>query len=263
MTPSSTPEATTDHMLVHNTSGAFAANRRRALISAAAATLMVAAAAGCTDDATGASLDEPSVITLAASVDAAAATVPATTPTPPAPPTTEAPSVTVPIDAGAMLQASLDSLAGGYHFRTSVAVAGTEVLVAEGDRVGDGTRLTIWSNGTSVAYVITPAGSWVFPEGGEWEALDSPPATTDPLIALRTPSAVLGTSTDGVAATIVATVAANTLGVPSDGTADVRVTVNGPVLSEITYEASVDGQIASVRSIFGAVVDPTPVTPPI
>lgn len=262
MTPSSTPEATTDHMLLHNTSGAFAANRRRALISAAAATLMVAAAAGCTDDATGASLDEPSVITLAASVDAAAATVPATTPTPPAP-TTEAPSVTVPIDAGAMLQASLDSLAGGYHFRTSVAVAGTEVLVAEGDRVGDGTRLTIWSNGTSVAYVITPAGSWVFPEGGEWEALDSPPATTDPLIALRTPSAVLGTSTDGVAATIVATVAANTLGVPSDGTADVRVTVNGPVLSEITYEASVDGQIASVRSIFGAVVDPTPVTPPI
>ncbi len=262
MTPSSTPEATTDHMLVHNTSGAFAANRRRALISAAAATLMVAVAAGCTDDATGASLDEPSVITLAASADAAAATVPATTPTPPAP-TTEAPSVTVPIDAGAMLQASLDSLAGGYHFRTSVAVAGTEVLVAEGDRVGDGTRLTIWSNGTSVAYVITPAGSWVFPEGGEWEALDSPPATTDPLIALRTPSAVLGTSTDGVAATIVATVAANTLGVPSDGTADVRVTVNGPVLSEITYEASVDGQIASVRSIFGAVVDPTPVTPPI
>ncbi len=247
-----------------NMSGAFAGSRRRALISAAAATLMVAAAAGCTDDASGAPLTEPSVITVAASVDpAAAATGPSTTSAPPAPAATEAPSVTVPIDAGAMLQASLDSLAGGYHFRTSVAVGGAEVLVAEGDRVGDGTRLTIWSNGTSVAYLITPAGSWVFPEGGEWEALDSPPATTDPLMALRTPSAVLGTSTDGIAATIVATVAANTLGVPSDGTADVRVTVNGPVLSEIAYEASVDGQIASVRSTFGAIVDPAPVTPPI
>ena len=199
------------------------------------------------------------MITLAAETPAA----PTTAPAPTVAPTTVAPANTVPIDAAAMLQASLDSLAAGYHFRTSVAVGGAEVLVAEGDTVGDGTRLTIWSNGTSVAYVITPAGSWVFPEGGEWEALDTAPATTDPLLALRTPSAVTGSSADGVAATLVATVAANALGVPSDGTADVQVSVNGATLSEIAYDAVVEGQTASVRSTFGAVVDPTPVVAPI
>jgi hypothetical protein len=224
--------------------------------------LVATATVGCsgsdTDDTSGA-IGDATVITLAADT----AAEPTTTPAPAAAPTTVAPANTVPIDAAAMLQASLDSLAGGYHFRTSVGIGGTEVLVAEGDTVGDGTRLTIWSNGTSVAYVITPAGSWVFPEGGEWEALDTPPATTDPLLALRTPSAVTGSSGDGVAATLVATVAANALGVPSDGTADVQVSVSGATLSEIAYDAVVEGQTASVRSTFGAVVDPTPVVAPI
>jgi hypothetical protein len=236
-----------------------AGSRRRAVAAAITATLLVAAAGGCSNDDTGGALGDATVITLAAT-----SSDPTTTQAPePAPPATEAPAVTVPIDAPAMLQASLDTLAAGYHFRTSVSVAGVEVLVAEGDRVGDGTRLTIWSNGTSVAYVITPVGSWVFPEGGEWEELDTPPATTDPLLALRTPSAVSGTSVDGVTATLVATVAANTLGVPADGTADVRVVVTGTTLSEIAYDAAVESQTASVRSVFGAVIDATPVAPPI
>lgn len=239
---------------------------RRSFRSAIAVALVATAAAGAvgcsgSDDDTSGALGDATVITLA--TDTPAAADPTTTPAPTAAPTTVAPADTVPIDAAAMLQASLDSLAAGYHFRTSVAVGGTEVLVAEGDTVGDGTRLTIWSNGTSVAYVITPAGSWVFPEGGEWEALDTPPATTDPLLALRTPSAVTGSSADGVAATLVATVAANALGVPSDGTADVQVSVNGATLSEIAYDAVVEGQTASVRSTFGAVVDATPVVAPI
>ncbi len=92
---------------------------------------------------------------------------------------------------------ALDTLAGGYHFSPHVTLDGTEVLVAEGDRVGDGTRLTIWSNDTNVAYVITPDGSWVLPDGGEWQALDDPPATTDPLTALRSASTVSGSSADG------------------------------------------------------------------
>lgn len=190
-------------------------------------------------------------ITETAPAETIAVTVPASTV-----------AATVPVDGAAMLAQALDGVAAGFHFRTSVTVAGAEVLVAEGDRVGDGTRLTIWSSGTSVAYVITPAGSWVFPEGGEWEALDSAPATTDPLQALRNATAVSGTSVDGVNATLVATVAANALGVPSDGTADVQVLVSGPTLQEVSYDAPVDGQTASVRSVFSPVVDATPVTAP-
>jgi hypothetical protein len=172
-------------------------------------------------------------------------------------------AVTVPIDAAGLLQQSLAAIAGGYHFRTGVTIDGAEILVAEGDRVGDGTRLTIWANGTSVAYAITPGGSWVFPEGGEWEALDTPPATTDPLGALSAPVAVTGTSPDGVAASIVATVAASSLGVPGEGNADVLLQLAGTTLSEVSYLASVDGRTATVRSILGPVVDPTPVAAPI
>ena len=233
--------------------------RHRVALVGLAALASVAALAGCSgsdDGSADSTLTEAIVVTVASSSDSVA---PATA----VPAVTETPAVTVPIDAPAMLQQAIDAAAGGYHFRTVVALAGAEVLVAEGDRVGDGTRLTIWTSGTSLSYVISPAGSWVVPDGGEWEALDSAPATTDPLIALRTPSAVSGTSTDGVAATLVATVAATALGVPSDGPADVQVLVNGPTLQEVRYQAVLDGRTADVTTVFSTIVDATPVTPPI
>jgi hypothetical protein len=224
------------------------------------ATALVAVSA-CSDP--DAPTSDPTVITLG--VEATDTPITETAPASTAAPAAVPPSsvvATVPVDAPAMLAQSLDGVTAGFHFRTTVEVAGAEVLVAEGDRVGDGTRLTIWSSGTSVAYVITPAGSWVFPEGGEWEALDSAPATTDPLQALRSAAAVAGTSTDGVNATLVATVAASALGVPSDGTAGVQVLVSGATLQEVSYAAPVDGQTATVRSVFSPVVDATPVTAP-
>ena len=235
---------------------------RRRLVAATAALLAVATA-GCSSDGG----DGQAVTTIgAAAVQQVVTTVAGTTTTTPAPATTVAPAVaavTVPIDAAALLQQSIAAIAGGYHFRTGVTIDSAEVLVAEGDRVGDGTRLTIWANGTSVAYAITPAGSWVFPEGGEWEALDTPPATTDPLGALTAPLAVTGTSPDGVAASIVATVAASALGVPGAGNADLQVQLAGTTLSEVSYLTTVDGRPASVRSILGPVVDTTPVAAPI
>lgn len=226
---------------------------------------VAALAGGCSsgDDGDRASADSIVAITS----PAAAPTAAPTTPAPAAPvDTTVAPAPgagTVPIDAPALLQQSLDAIAGGFHFRTAVTIDGAEVIVAEGDRVADGTRVTIWANGSSVAYAITPAGSWVFPEGGEWEALDDAPATADPLGALRTPVAVTGSSPDGSAASLVATVPAATLGVPGEGNADVQVVLAGTTLNEVSYLATVDGRAATVRSVLGPLVDPTPVTPPI
>jgi hypothetical protein len=200
------------------------------------------------------------VITLGAGAEA---TTTAPEPAAPVAPTAEATPATVAIDAPARLQRALDSLAGGYHFRTVVSVGGAEVLVAEGERVGEGTRLTIWSSGTSLSYVILPEGTWVVPDGGEWEALDSAPATTDPLLALRTPSGVTGTSTDGVTATLTATVSAVALGVPSDGVTDVTVGVVGDALTNLSHTATVDGQTANVATTFAPVVDATPVVAPV
>jgi hypothetical protein len=61
----------------------------------------------------------------------------------------------------------------------------------------------------------------------------------------------------------VATVSAAALGMPADGLADVRVIVNGSTLQEVRYQALLDGRTADVATVFGPVVDPTPVTPPV
>lgn len=181
-----------------------------------------------------------------------------------APAADPAPAATPVADAPALLQAALGTLGSLYHFSTHVTLDGAEVLVAEGDRVADGTRLTIWSNDTSVAYVITPTGSWVFPDGGEWQALDDAPAATDPLDALRAATTVTGTAAaDGTTTTLVATVPAVSLGITGDGTADVQLQLTGSTLSEVSYSTTFQGAPAIVRSTLSGVVDATPVVAPI
>lgn len=169
------------------------------------------------------------------------------------------------IDPVALISAGLDALAVGYHFTTTVTLDGADVLVADGDHVGDGTRITVTrSGGAAVDYVVTPAGSWVRPIGGEWDvvASDTPP-TTDPIVALRTPTAAVVTSIEGTVTTIMATVPALALGVAADGEANVLITLDGATLRDISYSAPLDGRAAVVRSVIGPVADATAVVAPI
>lgn len=214
------------------------------------------------------------IITAADPVANRPATSPPSTTTATGSPTL-APAAPAPVDAVAVLATALDSLSGGYHFDTRVTVEGAEVLVAAGDRVGDGTRLTIWADGGSVAYVITPAASWVLPEGGEWEELDTPPATTDPIAALRAPSAVAvvppasASPSDPAVTVFAVTVAGTALGIPAASGAERMVTVLATVrdgaLVELRYDTPMTDAAsgAAVVSALGAVVDATPVVAPI
>lgn len=220
----------------------------------AAITLAVVAAAGCSGG-------DGTVSASQAADTMTTSTVPATTTTAAADPSTT-PASTVPVDGAALLQQSLDAIAGGYHFSTRVTVDGSDLLVAEGDRVADGTRLTIWADGGSVAYVITPGGSWVIPEGGDWEVLEAPPATTDPIGALRAPASVAVASNDGTTVLLNVTVPAVALGVPGDGTAEVVLAVAGTTLTEITYRTTVEGKQAEVRSTLSPLTDTSPVVAP-
>jgi hypothetical protein len=175
-----------------------------------------------------------------------------------------APESTIVVDGAATLAQAVSGLGAGYHFTTTVYVNGAETLVADGDRIADSTRLSLFSKGGSVAYVITPAGSWAFPEGGEWSVLDSPPATADPIIALQTPLAVTVVSTDGTTTAMTVTVAAAALGIAADGNADVQVTVSGGVLQSVSYSAALtDGTTADVTAVIGPLTDTTPIVPPI
>ena len=54
-----------------------------------------------------------------------------------------------------------------YHFVSTVTLDGAVALVADGDRVGDGSRVTLTSNDGNASYVITADGSWVMLPGGD------------------------------------------------------------------------------------------------
>ena len=230
-------------------------HRRLALASPALVALVaLGTLSACGDDSP---VSSASAMRIVADAQVAPTTAaPAT-----APPTSTAPAV----DPVASIGAGLDGLAAGYHFTTTVTLDGADVLVADGDHVGDGTRLTVTrTDGPSVDYVITPAGSWVRPTGGEWDvvAADTPP-TTDPIAALRAPTAATVTAVDGTITTIVATVPALALGVAAEGDAQVQITIDGATLRDITYTAPVDGRSAMVRSVIGPVADATAVIAPI
>jgi hypothetical protein len=173
-------------------------------------------------------------------------------------------ATTAPVDAPAVLAQAVAALANGYHFTTRVFVNGEETLVADGDRIAASSRLTLFSKGGSVAYVITPEGSWALPENGEWSALDTPPATADPIIALQTPTAVTLVSSDGVTTALTVTVGAAALGVAAEGVADVQVTVSGGQLQQVRYSAALtDGTVAEVSAAISPLVDTSPIVAPL
>ncbi|MGD9701382.1 MAG: hypothetical protein AB7Q42_14950 [Acidimicrobiia bacterium] len=181
---------------------------------------------------------------------------PATTPAPTPAPTTPA------VDGGALLQQALDALAAGYHFTTTVTVDGVVTLIADGDRVADGTRLNLTGDGGTISYVITPAGSWVLPDGGEWEAVEAAPAAVDPITALRTPAGITVDGVEGTVTRLTATVPPNALGIAGDTAAVVQLLLDSATLRDITYATSVDGRPASVQATISPLTDPTPVTAP-
>jgi hypothetical protein len=191
--------------------------------------------------------------TVAPTTTVAVTAAPAAAPAPTAAPTP---------DPATTLAGALDSLTTSYHFVSTVTLDGAVALVADGDRVGDGSRLTLTSNGGDVSYVITPDGSWVMPDGGDWQALDTDPANTDPIAALRTASAVQATSNDGTTAHLSVAVAPAALGVAGDAPVDLDVAIAGNVLTSVTYGTTVSGKGATVTATFGPPQDPSPVTPP-
>jgi hypothetical protein len=199
----------------------------------------------------------PTAVTVEPTSTVAATAAPTPAPTPPSTPPVPA------VDGGALLQQALDALATGYHFTTTVTVDGVVRLVADGDRVADGTRLNLTGDGGTISYVITPAGSWVLPEDGEWETIEAPPATVDPIAALRSPTAITVDAVEGTVTRLTATVPGAALGLAGVAAAAVQLLLDGSTLRDITYMASVDARPASVQAAISPLTDATPVIAPV
>ena len=226
------------------------------------------AALGCSDDGGGGADSLAPLVTVgdpaAATTAAAASTLPpASAPTSIVAPATGPPTTVAPVDGATVLGAAVAAMAAGYHYRSTVTVDGAVAVEADGDRVGDGTRLGVTRDGTSVRYVITPEGTWVMPDGGEWDQLDTPAATSDPIGALAVPTAVSVLSSSPDVVSMVVTVPSSSLGLPGDGTADLNVTITNGMVTSVAYRTAVDGRDAAVETELGPVVDPSAVVPPI
>lgn len=180
------------------------------------------------------------------------------------PTTTPANTIVSTINAQDVLNKAIAGLAPGYHFVSTFVVNGAQTLVADGDRIGNASRLKITQGGATVNYVILPTASYAQPDGADWQQLDTPPATTDPISAIAHPSAVGVLVDDPAKVRLRVTVSASTLGVAKDGTAVLEVVIKAGVLTEVDYGTTVTGGgVASVATIIGPLADATPIKAPI
>ena len=170
-----------------------------------------------------------------------------------------------PVDGAALLQQAVAATAGGYHFNQTATVDGAVALTIDGDRLSDGARVAVTSPTAGlVNYVITPAGTWLMPENGDWQADDSGAPAVDPIAALGAPTSVTVAGNDGTTVQLVVTVPLSALGLPGDGDASLQVAVVSGALSTITYATTTsDGKPASTVTTIGPPVDTSPVVPPI
>jgi hypothetical protein len=223
-------------------------SRVRPLLGGAAFGLLILISAGCSSDSSdvAATSAESNGSSTVASTGSA---VDSTTPTS--------------VDPTALLQQALAGLQAGYHFTSLFTVNGTEVLKADGDRIGDASRFSVTTNGALVNYITTPGGNFAQPDGGDWDQLTTQPAVVDPITSLNAPSAITVLSNDGAAVRLRVTVSAVTLGVGASGTADVDVVITSGAITEIGYTTSVNGSVGSVATTIGPVVDSTPIVAPI
>jgi hypothetical protein len=167
-----------------------------------------------------------------------------------------------PPDGAAALQAAFDQIAAGYHFATTATVNGAVAITAQGDRVADGTRMSVASNGASVDYVVTPGGTWVNKDGTWSEITDTTPPS-DPIGVLRAPASVTVTSFGAGAPTVLtASYPAAALSLPGDAPVNVTFTINGTTLASLGYTTTTDGGAADVHTDITALVDSSPVTLP-
>jgi hypothetical protein len=182
----------------------------------------------------------------------------ATTTTPPVAATV------APVDGAALLQQAIAATGGGYHFNQTATVDGVVALTIDGDRLPDGARLAVSNDSGLVYYIITPDGTWLMPDNGEWEADDSAPPAVDPIAALAAPTSVAVASNDGTTVQLVVTVPLGSIGIPGDGDASLQVSIVGGALTSIVYLVTTpDGRSVAATTAIGAVVDPSPVVAPI
>jgi hypothetical protein len=237
-------------------------NAARLLFGGAGLLLVFGGCSNSSSPAVGSAIANSPTSVAAATSTVGPSPAPAPTPTTIAPVAVGAP--TLPIDAPTLLQQAVAASSAGYHFNQTNTVNGEVALTVDGDRLPDGARVAVSNSAGLVYYVITPDGTWLMPQNGEWEVDDSDPPAVDPIAALSAPTSVSLAGNDGTTAQLVVNVPLSAIGLEGDGDAPLQVSIVGGTLTSIVYSTTTaDGQAAVATTAIGAVLDPSPVVAPI
>jgi hypothetical protein len=178
--------------------------------------------------------------------------------------TTAAPVPTAAVDGAALLQQAIAATGAGYHFNQTATVDGAVAITIDGDRLPSGARLAVSNADGLVYYVITPDGTWLMPDNGDWEADDSPAPAVDPIAALSAPTSVTVAANDGTTVQLVVAVPFAALGISGDGDAALQVSIVSGALTGIVYSTTTaDGKAASTTTAIAPPLDASPVVAPI
>lgn len=218
---------------------------------------------GCSNSkspAVGSAISNTTTSVAAAAPSTAAGSVPAATTAS----TVGVAAPTLPVDGSILLQQAIAASGAGYHFNQTNTVDGVVALTIDGDRLPDGARVAVSNASGLVNYVITPNGTWLMPQNGDWEVDDSDPPTVDPIAALSSPTGVTVANSDGTTVQLVVSVPLSSMGLEGDGDAPLQVSIVSGALTSIVYMTTTpDGKAASATTAIGPVVDPSPVEAPI
>ncbi len=208
--------------------------RRAALIAVASFVLLVAA--GCSPSGDTATDTTPT--------NSPPASVTSTTPDSGDATTPDSGKAANDIDPGELLSQALALYEDGYQFGAVAEVAGSEAAKIAGVVIGQSAQMDVTSGDATISYIITPDGSWIQTEGGEWQEVEASGPIERPLANMASPTSITIVSAGdrGIAA-----IAAY------DGAAfnsDEAIKMNLTFLNGLLVKASYETANASVSTTF-------------
>lgn len=164
-------------------------------------------------------------------------------------------TTTVPINARGALASALDRYEGGYRFEAVASVGEAEAVTITGVVIGTSAEMNVASGDGVAEYIITPDGSWIRIDDGDWQEVTSSGPINPPIEDLRSPQTIkiVATNSDGFVAVAVYDGSA----FESESSVDLELVFEDGLLVSASYTT----EDASVTTIFSPLDGETIETP--
>jgi len=161
-------------------------------------------------------------------------------------------STTVPVsttqasDVGGLFGDALAAPSANYRFQSQVEVGDQVITTIQGTVDGESVAASITAGTSDVSYIRTPEGEWVTGPDDEWSVLEGEAPAGAPLAGLADVTDLALESAEGEMMVVLATL--GPAAGPAAGTR-VAITVNGGLVTQISYQSQSGTDIADVTTV--------------